>query len=392
MNELLKNKIQLARAVAARIAPYWAMELSALYLVEDASIPTAATSKGWVTYLSPDAAKLEPEELATVLLHEMMHLWQRHFERLPDGVDPGTWNIAGDMEINDDLRSMGCKFPSVWPGVFPETYGCAAGDVAEEYLVALLSKQTPPNPVPACGSCAGNAAGCEGAEGAAPGGFEARSEAEKAALGARLQSNLEQAIKSGSAGNIPGSMKIRAERLGQPPKVDWRKATRSAIRRAITFERGYAQNDWSRFGRRNASRFLTPRTVQPKINVLVALDTSGSMRDVLNAALVEVTGVIKALKASITLVQADTKIQEVKTIKSVDNLEFKGLGGTCFHEVFEYVNKLPARDKPSVVVYLTDGYGSAPANPPPGIRVIWGLIGGTRAPASWGEAIVIEED
>ena len=61
-------------------------------------------------------------------------------------------------------------------------------------------------------------------------------------------------------------------------------------------------------------------------------------------------------------------------------------GGTDFRPVFDLI-KLE-EEPPQIVLYLTDGYGSAPQNNP-NYPVIWGVIEGGIKPAPWGKEIEI---
>jgi hypothetical protein len=52
------------------------------------------------------------------------------------------------------------------------------------------------------------------------------------------------------------------------------------------------------------------------------------------------------------------------------------------------------RPRPTVVIVLTDGYTPWPDRPPPGIRVIVGLLAEGRpwAPPDWACTVLIEDD
>jgi len=58
-----------------------------------------------------------------------------------------------------------------------------------------------------------------------------------------------------------------------------------------------------------------------------------------------------------------------------------------FHPVFDLLAQ--EEDPPEILLYLTDGFGSAPKNMPP-YPVIWGLIEGGVKPVKWGHLINIE--
>jgi predicted metal-dependent peptidase len=66
----------------------------------------------------------------------------------------------------------------------------------------------------------------------------------------------------------------------------------------------------------------------------------------------------------------------------------RGGGGTMFEPVFDKLEELDI--KPDVLVYLTDGYGSYPEQPP-GYQVIWAIVPGGTNSCPWGDVVQIEE-
>ena len=51
-------------------------------------------------------------------------------------IDPQTWNLACDLEIND-ANWEGLVPPRDFPGFFPSTFGLPKGNIAEYYYVKL---------------------------------------------------------------------------------------------------------------------------------------------------------------------------------------------------------------------------------------------------------------
>ncbi|MBM6672196.1 hypothetical protein H6B14_15810, partial [Phocaeicola coprophilus] len=71
-----------------------------------------ATDKWWRTYYDPAfVAKIDEPMVGGILIHEINHLIRRHFERVGTR-NPLLWNVAGDLEINDDLSANGIKLPA----------------------------------------------------------------------------------------------------------------------------------------------------------------------------------------------------------------------------------------------------------------------------------------
>lgn len=113
---------------------------------------------------------------------------------------------------------------------------------------------------------------------------------------------------------------------------------------------------------------------------VVAIDTSGSVSGMLVQRFVEKTYDIlnneKSFfdKVNIHIIQCDTEIREKVKITCrnelenyIKNMELKGLGGTDFRPVFDYVDKLVEQKEFSNLkglIYFTDGFGEFPAKKP----------------------------
>lgn len=114
---------------------------------------------------------------------------------------------------------------------------------------------------------------------------------------------------------------------------------------------------------------------------VIAIDTSGSTSGELVQSFLQKTYNIlistESFFSRITLyiIQCDAEIQEVIKISSpeechavIQNFEIKGLGGTDFRPVFQYVDQLldeKAFSNLNGLIYFTDGYGTFPEMKPP---------------------------
>ena len=58
--------------------------------------------------------------------------------------------------------------------------------------------------------------------------------------------------------------------------------------------------------------------------------------------------------------------------------------------VFDYVAK-EMQEKPDLLIYFTDGFGSAPPKAPP-YPVMWVLTKGGKKPAEWGRTANFKND
>ncbi|WP_262402208.1 VWA-like domain-containing protein [Actinomadura sp. CNU-125] len=119
------------------------------------------------------------------------------------------------------------------------------------------------------------------------------------------------------------------------------------------------------------------------------IDTSGSMgEDDLAAALAEVTGVLREVGVRgnrVAVLACDADVRAVRRVSSAEQVELGGGGGTDMRVGIE--RALAGRDRPQVVIVLTDGYTPWP-HEAPSCRVIAALVGtDPPAPPSWIETV-----
>lgn len=95
----------------------------------------------------------------------------------------------------------------------------------------------------------------------------------------------------------------------------------------------------------------------------------------------------------ITIIQCDTAVGKVETFTSERPLpknygwQITGGGGTSFIPPFNYVKSHGMR--PDIFIYVTDGYGDAPAKAP-SYPVMWVLTAdATEDFASWGQKVYL---
>ena len=113
---------------------------------------------------------------------------------------------------------------------------------------------------------------------------------------------------------------------------------------------------------------------------VIAIDTSGSVRGELVQTFLQKTYNIMMNKQNffnkinVHIIQCDADIQEDKKItcreefdEYLKTMKIRGLGGTDFRPVFEYVNQLQAEKEFTNLkglIYFTDGYGDFPSQKP----------------------------
>ncbi len=195
----------------------------------------------------------------------------------------------------------------------------------------------------------------------------------------RLASAAQQAIQAGKLG---GSMARMVDHLLQP-QLPWRMLLAHYMTRA-------SRNDYSfaHPSRREGTAIL-PGLRSQHIELLVALDTSGSISDEeMQEFLSEVNAIKGQVGARITLHACDEKLAAEgpwifdpwEDIRLPGKLP--GGGGTRFTPVFEWAEW---QDRvPDLLVYFTDAKGEFPRSEP-SYPVLWLVKGKEKTP--WGQRI-----
>lgn len=141
---------------------------------------------------------------------------------------------------------------------------------------------------------------------------------------------------------------------------------------------------------------------------VIAIDTSGSVSGRLVQSFMKKTyNILKSTesfftKVNIFILQCDTEVREAVLINSESELEkyilkaeLKGLGGTDFRPVFEYIDGLRGEGMLTGLkglIYFTDGEGTFPEKKPP-YEAAFAFIGDTDAKLPpWAVKLVLEEE
>lgn len=392
-------------------------------------------------YLNPDGlAPFTSREIAFIFVHEIMHISLFHHLR-GNHRDLNLFNVAADLEINQKIESNATKTPSIV--LLPEKFDLPEDLGAEDYYKILnergeelelddeLLKEILDNfrdsMKPEC-TCEnedndqgddsstdenregggedsrnskkgansspetseeigeGSCPKCSGQDGNDP-NYDENSIAndfrdlhpkwgEKGEGGdeKKLIEGLMREVAKKHSGSIPGELEEIIKELFKP-QINWRRQL-SAFKSSVTSSS--RRRTWGRPNRRHG--MLLPGKLKNKTcNLLVAIDTSASLcTEELAQFLAEIDTLSKE-DVQITLVQCDTKIQEVVDFDDVDinNFNIKGRGGTSFIPVFDLLDGNTSEDgwrlssKPDGLIYLTDGGGVAPDRS--GTRVLWVL-------------------
>ena len=192
-------------------------------------------------------------------------------------------------------------------------------------------------------------------------------------------------------GNLPGNLQniINSQHKNT---VDWMQVLLDYVSQLFGGDR-----QWLPPARRYVWKklYLPSRAKKQSIEIVLAIDTSGSTTEDLPDFLAELRGMTSAFgEYKLTIIQCDIAIHSVQEYSNDDplpeeGLQFKGFGGTSFLAPFRYVEEKMA-EAPTVFIYLTDGFGEAPSEAPD-YPVIWCLTKGGEKPADWGLEVKIKE-
>ena len=403
--------VAVARMVAADAMPYFAQGVLSLVPRELPGLGTLGVTKDSLLLVDGDVLRTwTPREAATVMLHEYLHIFFDHAQRFARLVllgvladtpeDRALWNQSADCEINDDLEAAGLPFPSDGTPCTPTTMQLKPNRTAEEYAMELKQQRKNQPPMPQqpqagggwCGSGAGNPVPNEPVNDPA-----GRSPVEQD-VQRRADSQAVQQAGAKDQGSVPGGIARQAGMLNAPPKVRWQDRLARLTASAMSYRPGGADYTRSKPSRRQGAVGYMDQPIMPSMRqsiaqVAVVMDTSGSMGEAeLSLVMRELKGVLAAQPGmSVTFMACDAAVHSMVEVHSVAQAmaAVAGGGGTDFNPAFEALAK--AKRKPDLVVYATDGYGSAPLLPPK-VPVVWLLVGGTtQKPAKWGECVEVKE-
>lgn len=342
-----------------------------------------------------------------VLAHEAMHCAMGHPQRRNHRMKR-RWDVACDHAVNLILIEEGLK---------PPLHGILADQnfmtLSAEEIYPLIPEDTPeesfdqhlfdndneqgasPDQDERQDDPEGGEAGGQGKEGQSEAeqqqgsGSQASqkpnelSPSEREELAEQWKNRLAAAAQAArQAGKLSQSMMRWVDGL-LAPSLPWRALLARFF--AINQRDDYS---WRRPSRREGDALL-PRLSSEGIEVVAAIDTSGSISDdELREFVTELDALKGQVRARVTLLACDNQVAEQApwefepwdTVQLPSGLE--GGGGTDFRPVFDWVEH--ENRSPDMLVYFTDAEGDFPKLPP-NYPVIWLVKGKGRVP--WGERV-----
>ena len=351
------------------------------------TLPTAATD-GQDIFINEEfvrsrsvrgAQSLSSPQVDGLLLHEALHAALLHVLRRGQR-EPMLWNVAADIVVNGmiaqhkgfELPEGGIRDPKLEHLSVEEIYEILLPNTTYYSLCELdLLTQPPPD-------ASGDGQDCHGKQENPQSKIQnpnskidsgSLGQAKQASLEAHWRNAMQQAMvvarSSNSQGNIPAGIQRELGALTQA-QLDWRSYLWRYLVRTPT--------DFTGFDRRFIGHKLYLEALEGEsVQVFVAVDTSGSVRDQeMRLFLSEVLGILNAYPhLDCELYYADADAYGPYSLTNNSQIPRPvGGGGTSFVPFFEKVSASRDWYTSGVCVYLTDGYGTFPEKPP-ALPVLW---------------------
>ncbi len=421
---VIEDKLMAARTKLILDKPF----LGALVL----RLPLQHADPAWCTTTGTDAktfyynpefiAALKPSETQFILAHEALHCALSHFSRRQHRIKH-RWDLACDYAINPILVAEGLTPPAgslmmreyedmsaeeIYPLIADndmsdtldqhlydkeDQFSEGGQDTSENPLDNAKGESEPPpeqEPNPGDNTTSdqpsdGNKAKQEfdeSAGGAPPPPPLNQQEAEELTI--QWQQRLAGAAQQAQqAGKLSGILKRIIEGMLQP-QLPWRMLL-------ARYMNAVAKDDYSytRPSNRRGDPAIYPSLKSSQVNILIAIDVSGSVgKKEMSEFISEINAIKGQIRARITLLPCDSQLtegapfifepwEEVSLPKTL-----QGGGTTSFKPVFDWAKQQD--QAPDVLIYFTDGHGDFPQQEAH-FPAIW-LIKG-KQPVPWGQRI-----
>lgn len=298
-------------------------------------------------------SNLDSKYHVSILKHEMLHLAFGHCTELYDVDDHQTMNKGMDCEINqyinllpDDAITLDKVSKLLGENLEPKK--------GSWYYYKKLQQFYKNNPHADIGKMVDDHSLWP----------KDMPEAEKKLLENQIKYKLKEVAEqvTKQAGSIPGELSEIIKALKQKePVFNWKKYLRRVIGNAITSEIQLTRM-------RPSKRFPDARGIRMKRkpNILVGVDTSGSVNNEEFAEFFAEIHHIYKTGVSVTVAECDTQITNIFEYKGNQDIKRTGYGGTVLHPLVGYYKEHPEF---TVCVIFTDGY--CDTTMPPCQNLIW---------------------
>jgi len=337
---------------------------------EDPKIETAATD-GRILMYCPEfiekvATEYSPQHVVSLMMHEILHIALKHPSRKMGRIHD-LWNIACDIAVDYIIKSSGMPTMEILDPETGEPAYAEFDNLSAEVIYAKLLRHAKivlvggPGNHDEWGTCE----------------FDV--------------GTLDQVIRTANAvarraGKMPGSLESMVDKA-LAPKVNWREVLhrfvepKAADYDLIPPDRRYLNEIYDYV-------YLPDLKEYEEItNIIIAVDTSGSITDDLLSQFLGEIFSIKAMSPTIAMkiITCDCEVHDVFDVDGeMPKITFKGRGGTSFVPVFKDI-ETKKRD-PKALIYLTDAYGNFPVKAPE-YPVLWVISNEDEHVIPFGEVV-----
>lgn len=316
---------------------------------------------GDVHYNKEFVDKIDDDELVSVIVHEICHLFLLHLLRKGNR-EWMSWGIAIDLAVNSILLKNGFKLPH---GLIPDNkdefriMGKNGKIVTIEKISEKIAEQIfdeiPELPIDKNNFVFGQGNGDEGFDEHKEGnGGKSEKEKQERLWQKRL---LESYMNSQQRGLSPLGLERYIDEI-KKSQVNWRTLLQRYIQQSIV-----SDNSWKTRSKKSyACGVYLPSVVKETINVFIGIDTSGSIgKKELTDFLSEIIGIAQTYRERINmrLLTCDTEIYEDLEVRNgsvhqIMKITCRGGGGTELMKFHSYIKE--KHYNPQLFITLTDGY------------------------------------
>ena len=367
--------------------PYYGMFLIGLNKVISNQIPTACVSRHGIncqlTVNEQFWQELDDSTRIGVLKHELLHIAFMHLLEMGRFSDKELCNIAMDIEINQYIQSdyKGEKWNGRELDTFPEL-NLEAKKGFRYYYEKLQEAKNNPGTSPTLDKMMAarqqmNVFVDKNGKPVCTGGhelwdqFEDMSETEQKLIQKQIEHQMKEAAEAiRNRGTIPSELQAMIDLLYvvAEPVINWK----SYMKRFV----GSSTKIYTKKSRRKPNKRYADNPalkIKQKKLILVGVDTSGSVSDYdMKEFFHEIHHIWKS-GVEVHIAECDAAVANVWEYKGKAPDSIHGRGGTDFDPVIEYLND--NTHKYNSIVYLTDGYCTAPTIAP-SKPILWVLCSG----------------
>jgi predicted metal-dependent peptidase len=352
----MNAKTKISKAVIKLFSyPFWGSFITNFEIKENRdAITTAINNKFEILYNPKFIEKLDDFEVVGALLHELGHYLFVNHKRQSDR-DSLIWNIACDIVINYQLIQSGISLPK--KGLIPEgdkidVWGITIKNIDKKSAEDIYDELIKNSKILTIKQSFINLHGeCIKIE-----GFTSKEDEE--AFDRKLKDAIIKAKISVERNNQWGKLPVGLQRIIEEytkTEINWKYLLSKYVQQLIPYDL-----TWSRPNKKLLEYGYFPSIKKENLEVVVAVDTSGSIdEELLNKFFSHLKAILSSF-ANIVVhyLCFDADVQDYKKLRNLNDLkavEPKGGGGTNIQSAFDFAKK--KKINPNVFIVLTDGYG-----------------------------------